>query len=369
VVISFPGPASATGEDVAEFHVHGGVAVIAGVLDAGCRVAGVRLAQPGEFTRRAFDAGKLDLTEIDGLADLIAAETEAQRRQALTQMQGALSRQCEDWRALLILAMARVEADLDFADGEDDVPAGVGAEVYALIEQIVEEAVHLLAQAPVAERLRDGLVVAVLGAPNAGKSSLVNVLARRDVAIVSPRAGTTRDVLEAPLNLGGYPITLVDTAGLRESDDPIEAEGIARARARSASADLTLLLMSADAPAPTIDKAWRVWTKSDVSAPLQEVDYVLSVKSGEGVSDLLEGLTVWAQRTLPTGETAVLTRARHVQALRAMVEELIAARAQTDLVLVAEHLRMAARALGRVTGRVDVEDVLDSIFSSFCIGK
>jgi len=369
LVLWFPRPHSATGEDVAEFHVHGGRAVLEALLAAATRVPDVRLAEAGEFSRRAFAHGKLDLTAIEGLGDLIEAATEAQRRQALDQMQGRLATLYEGWRSDLIGALAAVEADLDFAEGEDDVPAGLDAEVRGTVRALVAAIDGHLADARRGERLRDGLTVAVVGAPNAGKSSLINMLTQRDVAIVSPEPGTTRDVIEAHLDLGGFPVTLIDTAGLREIGDAVESEGVRRARARAASADLVVQLSAPDAPSPPLPGAWQVASKIDLhGAPAEGLG--VSTMTGEGVASLVAALTRWAAEALAPGEAPLLTRARHREALvhcRAAMGDALAVRG--DLVLVAEGLRAAAHALGRITGRVDVEDVLDQVFSRFCIGK
>ena len=244
VVLWFPGPASATGEDVAEFHVHGGRAVLAALFAALPAFDNVRPAEPGEFTRRAFENGKLDLTEAEGLDDLIHADTDRQRRQALRQLKGLLGDKARDWRAQIIEASALIEAGIDFSD-EGDVPAELIAPALAKIKTLLGEIEEVLAAQGRSERLRDGLVVAIAGPPNVGKSTLMNQLARREVAIVSPHAGTTRDIIEVQLDLDGYPVTVIDTAGIRETDDPVEQEGVRRARARAAEADLVLWLTDA----------------------------------------------------------------------------------------------------------------------------
>lgn len=372
LVLWFPGPASFTGEDVAEFHVHGGPAVVSGVLAALGRQDGLRPAEPGEFTRRAFLAGKMDLTQVEGLADLINAETEAQRRQALRQMQGVLTDLYEGWRTRLIRALAYVEADIDFSD-EDDVPEHVSAQVRGQIEQLSSEIAQHLADGSRGERLRDGLSVAIIGKPNAGKSSLLNALAKRDVAIVSNIAGTTRDIIEVHLNLGGYPVTLIDTAGLRETDDPVEAIGVARARARAEAADLRLHLTPfGEEPGAADENTLSVITKIDLgdAAPgFRDGRFHVSVLSGAGLGDLVSHLADWAGKALGGGESVLLTRERHRHALEHCRTHLQAALVQPDLVLMAEDMRLAARSLGRITGRVDVEDLLDVIFRDFCIGK
>src|SRR5579864_2113144 len=245
VVLYFPGPASATGEDVVEFHIHGGRAVQAALFAALSRLENVRAAEPGEFTRRAFENGKLDLTEAEALDDLIHADTDRQRRQALRQLQGLLGNRARDWRARIIEASALIEAGIDFSD-EGDVPAELIAPAREKIRTLLGEVQEVLAGQGRSERLRDGLVVAIAGPPNVGKSTLINALARREVAIVSPHAGTTRDVIEVQLDLDGYPVTVIDTAGIRETDDPVEQEGVRRARARAAEADLVLWVTDSD---------------------------------------------------------------------------------------------------------------------------
>src|ERR1700751_2952355 len=268
VVLWFPGPARATGEDVAEFHVHGGRAVLAALFDAIAAFENVRPAEPGEFTRRAFENGKLDLTEAEGLDDLIHADTDRQRRQALRQLKGLLGDKARDWRARIIEASALIEAGIDFSD-EGDVPAELIAPAIAKIGSLLGEIEKVLAAQAQSERLRDGLVVAIAGPPNVGKSTLINLLARREVAIVSPHAGTTRDVIEVQLDLDGYPVTLIDTAGIRETDDPVEQEGVRRARARAAEADLVLWLFDSAAavrPDEGATPLWMVRNKIDLGA-------------------------------------------------------------------------------------------------------
>ena len=258
VVLWFPGPGSATGEDVAEFHVHGGRAVFAALFAALSALPDMRAAEPGEFTRRAFENGKLDLTEAEGLDDLIHADTERQRRQALRQLKGLLGDKARDWRAQIIEASALIEAGIDFSD-EDDVPAELIAPALEKIKKLLGEIEEVLAAQGQSERLRDGLVVAIAGPPNVGKSTLMNALARREVAIVSPHAGTTRDIIEVQLDLDGYPVTVIDTAGIRETDDPVEQEGVRRARARAAEADLVLWLADAGQEEIVQDGAAPVW--------------------------------------------------------------------------------------------------------------
>jgi tRNA modification GTPase len=388
----FPAPHSETGEDVAEIQLHGGHAVIAAVLDALGGLAGCRLAEAGEFTRRGFENGKLDLTEVEGLADLIAAETPAQRRLAYRQLKGLIGNRAEEWRRRLIEALALVEARIDFSD-EADVPEELVKPALHAAQQLRNEIVASLADGGRGERLRDGLVVAIAGPPNAGKSTLLNLLARREAAIVSPYAGTTRDVIEVHLDLGGYPVTLLDTAGIRESDEPVEQEGIRRASERAATADLVLWVVDVSAngggfierPANLAEGCvWLVKNKVDVAfdkGQSQSVKYhsnefkfisALSAKSGTGLDELVRELTSFSEGFFGATETVLVTRGRHRRALNETVSCLDRALAQSasgSEELIAEDLRSAATTLGRLTGRVDVEDILDVIFRDFCIGK
>jgi tRNA modification GTPase len=388
LVLWFPGPHSFTGEDVLEVHLHGGRAVVSGIIAALSDLPGLRPAEPGEFTRRAFLNGRLDLTAVEGLADLIDAETRAQARQALHQLDGALGRLYEEWRRVLLGALARLEAEIDFAP-EEEVPDDLLASVRPEVERLSAEIATHLADGHRGERLRAGLTVAVIGPPNAGKSSLVNRLARRDVAIVTPVPGTTRDVLEVHLDLAGYPVTLLDTAGLREASDLVEAEGVRRARDRAERADLRLIMFDGaawpsldPATAALVDRAAVVTVnKSDLIGERGERGHLavggraalpLSCLTGDGLPGLLEVLTERARELMTTGDEPLLTRARHRSALQAAAEALArfsAAPGGAELALMAEDLRLAARALGRITGEVAVEDVLDRIFAEFCIGK
>jgi tRNA modification GTPase len=457
----FPAPASETGEDTAELQLHGGRAVIAATLAALSRLPSLRPAEAGEFTRRGFENGKLDLTAVEGLADLVAAETQGQRRQALRQLQGVLGNRAEGWRQRLIQALALVEARIDFSD-EADVPEDLLGPALVIARELSGEIAAALADGGRGERLREGLTVAIAGPPNAGKSTLLNRLAKREAAIVSPYAGTTRDVIEVHLDLGGWPVTLLDTAGIRDSEDPVEMEGVRRARERAQGADLVLWLVDAAdedarnaAPsgaaksssvipgreqserarnpesqvvvpgfrvrasgAPRNDEAigpptWLIRNKIDriqlrqgnestiristrdetksistkplpnmVNQPLNRKNesngnnydslFSISALTGEGFDALLQQLARQAETFLAGSESALITRERH----RHTLEEALAAlrRAQAPEVaakedLLAEELRLAARALGRLTGRVDVEDILDVIFRDFCIGK
>jgi tRNA modification GTPase len=376
VALWFPGPASATGEDVAEFHVHGGRAVLASIFTALATLENMRAAEPGEFTRRAFENGKLDLTEAEGLDDLIHADTDRQRRQALRQLKGLLGDRARDWRARIIEASALIEAGIDFSD-EGDVPAELIAPALLKIEALLAEIKEVLAAQGQSERLRDGLVVAIAGPPNVGKSTLMNQLARREVAIVSPHAGTTRDVIEVQLDLDGYPVTVIDTAGIRETDDPVEQEGVRRARARAAEADLVLWLADAtheeihhDGTAPV----WRVRNKIDLDSttrPMAEAGFAISARSGDGLPELIAALVGFAQDYFGSSEGGLISRTRQRQLLQQTAASL---QRSIDVVeegeeLAAEELRVAAHSLGRLLGRVDVEDILDVIFRQFCVGK
>ena len=374
VVLWFPGPASATGEDVAEFHVHGGRAVLAALFAALSSFENVRAAEPGEFTRRAFENGKLDLTEAEGLDDLIHADTDRQRRQALRQLQGLLGDRARDWRERIIEASALIEAGIDFSD-EGDVPAELMAPAVKSIKTLQGEIAEVLAAQGHAERLRDGLVVAIAGPPNVGKSTLVNQLARREVAIVSPHAGTTRDVIEVQLDLDGYPVTVIDTAGIRETDDPVEQEGVRRARARAEDADLVLWLVEGednfDRGAMRSGPVWIVRNKIDLGGVGPQGEFGISASRGDGIPQLVEALVKFAAEFFGLSEGAMVTRARQRDLLSRASDSL---RRSLDLVedgeeLAAEELRAAAYALGRLLGRVDVEDVLGAIFQKFCIGK
>jgi len=383
LVVCFSAPASATGEDVAEFHVHGGRAVIAALIDTLAAQPGLRPAEAGEFTRRAFDNGKLDLTEVEGLADLINAETEAQRRQALRQYDGALARLYDGWRIRVTEALAHVEAAIDFPD--EDLPANALDRALADIPALVDDIGRHLDDRRRGERLRQGLTVAIVGAPNVGKSSLLNRIAQRDAAIVAETAGTTRDVIEVHLDLAGYPVTLADTAGLRAAGDMIEEEGVRRARARAETADIRLVVVDAAAwPAvdPEVAETARgehvivVANKIDLT-PLEagialhgKAVLGVSALTGEGVPALLECLAKSADVAFGAGgEAPSITRARHRSALQDCRQALKRAVTAAAAELAAEDLRLAAREFGRITGRVDVEDVLDIIFRDFCIGK
>jgi tRNA modification GTPase len=482
----FPGPQSETGEDVAELQLHGGHAVVAAVFAALAQIDGLRMAEAGEFTRRAFENGKLDLTAVEGLADLVMAETEGQRRQAFRQMAGALRDRSEHWRTQLIQALALVEARIDFSD-EADVPQDLVTPALQIARSLEGDIASVLAEGNRGQRLREGFFVAIAGPPNAGKSTLLNRIAKREAAIVSPYAGTTRDVIEVHLDLDGLPVTLLDTAGIRETDDPVEIEGVRRARERAAAADLILWVVEAGdalqhdavgnalrsrdevgssarsrgvgaemhAHPPEDGEAGRVtqlspnervaqlspdervaqlapnenglssresgrtpvWLirnkidldqglrqtneqriqsngnsersirvnkplknmsnkalteKSEFEFTLNELEFDISAKTGEGFEVLLNALGRFAGKFLAGAESALVTRERHRRALQdtlAALRRALAPGLASREDLLAEELRLAARALGRLTGRVDVDDVLDVIFRDFCIGK
>lgn len=380
LVLWFPGPHSETGEDLLEIQHHGGPAVLAALLEVLQGLPGFRLASPGEFSRRAFLNGKLDLTAAEGLADLIEADTRAQARQAMRQLEGELGRLYADWRERLLTALALIEAEIDFA-AEEEVPEAMLGRIAPELCALAGAMAGHLADGHRGERLRQGLTVAVVGAPNVGKSSLVNLLARRDVAIVTAIPGTTRDVIEVPLDLGGVPVVLLDTAGLREAADPVEAEGIARARRRAATADLVLHLADASDPgtwdAGEVGAASlvRVMNKIDLAdvGTLSEGAIGISCRTGAGIPELLARLQATAHPMTAAGAAPLLTRQRHREAVTAAHAALLAAVAEAEstaeLALAAENLRVAARSIGEITGAVGVEAVLDRIFATFCIGK
>jgi tRNA modification GTPase len=385
----FPGPGSETGEDVAELQLHGGRAVIAAVLRALAQVEGLRPAEPGEFTRRGFENGKLDLTAVEGLADLIYAETEAQRRQAYRQLKGLLGNRAETWRTRLIEALALVEARIDFSD-EADVPEDLVAPALAKVRALRDEVTDALRDASRGERLRDGLVVAIAGPPNVGKSTLLNRIAKREAAIVSPYAGTTRDVIEVHLDLEGYPVTLLDTAGIRDSEDPVEQEGVRRARQRASEADLVIWVEDArevreqhnSEPVRATALTWRVRNKVDL-LPLvnnksntlkyntSTLEFNTSATMGAGVDKLIDALARQARDFFGI-EPALVSRERQrivLENVHTALDRALREGASGREDIIAEELRLAAAALGRLTGRVDVEDILDVIFRDFCIGK
>jgi tRNA modification GTPase len=388
LVLWFQGPASYTGEDAAEFHVHGGRAVVEALLEA-LAAQGLRLAEPGEFTRRSFENGKLDLTQAEGVADLIDAETEAQRRQALGQLGGALSQRYDAWRGLLVQALAMLEAAVDFPD--EELPEDVAARARPGLEALEAEIGAALADASRGRRVRDGFRIALVGAPNAGKSTLLNALAERDAAIVTATPGTTRDIIEVPLTLGGYKTLLADTAGLRKTEDTIEAEGVRRARAWAAGADLRLWVIDAamfhvkqDEELAVVQPGdWAVINKIDLvdSFRLDELREILSAKGltvvelaarkPGGAEQARAALMTHVVEALSGAEFPAATRIRHAESLTEARTYLQRALSDVGLEveLAAEDVRLAARSLSRITGRIDPEDVLDRVFSSFCIGK
>ena len=376
LILWFPGPRSATGEDVAELHLHGSRAVLAAVMQVLSRL-GLRLAEPGEFTRRAFLNGKLDLLQSEAIADLAAAETEAQRRQALRQLGGELGDVYRRWRDRLTRILAHLEAAIDFPD--EDLPPEIEDRILGDTEGLVAEIERHLADGHRGERLRDGIDVAIVGPPNAGKSSLLNRIARRDVAITSPVPGTTRDVIEVAIDLGGYPVVLADTAGLRDSADAIEQEGKRRAVQRAEQAEIRLFVFDTAHPADAAGAS--TWAGADTILVANKIDLVpvaetdlsppalpVSALTGEGIDRLL---TMLGERVAQTYriEAPVLTRARHRQALEEAAASLRRSFSAALPELRAEDLRLALRSLGRITGAVDVEDLLDVIFRDFCIGK
>jgi len=382
LVLWFEGPQSFTGEDVAEFHVHGGRAVVAGLLGALAGQPGLRAAEAGEFTRRAFENGKLDLTAVEGLADLIEAETAAQRRQALRQMDGALGWLYEDWRSRLVRILAYAEAEIDFPD--EEVPGDLSRQLLPEAEALASEIRIHLDDGGKGERLREGVEVVILGPPNAGKSSLLNRLAGREAAIVSEEAGTTRDIVEVRLDIGGVPVTLADTAGLREAGGAIEREGIRRALMRAEKADLRIMVDARGADGriegdsgmivtgAATDDIW-VLNKADLGGDRPEGFISVSARTGEGMEELISALAARVGSIGEAAEHPMITRARHREGLRTCLSALERGceglSQERPVELLAEDLRLAARALGRITGRVDVEDLLDVVFHDFCIGK
>jgi len=369
LVLSFAGPNSFTGEDVVEFHLHGSIAVVRSVLDILGKFPKTRVAEPGEFTRRALENEKMDLAQVEGLGDLIEAETEAQRKQAFRVLSGHLGELVEVWRSNLIRAAALLEATIDFAD--EDVPIDVTPEVTALLNGVRQEISKEVKGTRVAERIRAGFEVAIVGAPNAGKSTLLNALAGRDAAITSETAGTTRDIIEVRMDLGGIPVTLLDTAGLRDSIDAVESIGIDRAIKRAQRADLRIFLAKPDEALmiSPIEEDIVVGPKADLSP---EISYGISGKTGEGIPELIEKVqTVLQARAATVG---LATHQRHRQALEQaegfleMAAEVLD-RGPDHYDIAAEELRSAIRALEAMVGRIDVENLLDEIFANFCLGK
>ena len=378
LALYFKAPASFTGEDTVEYHVHGGKAVIDALTRALARQPGHRPAEPGEFTRRAFENGKLDLTAAEGLADLINAETDGQREQALMQMGGALEKLYSDWTHRLTRLLAHQEAEIEFP--EDDMPEGITQAIIPGIKTLIADLNTHLDDNHRGERLREGVTIAIVGAPNAGKSSLMNALARRDVAIVSTQAGTTRDIIEAHLNIAGYPVILADTAGLRDAThDIIEIEGMARARKKAEEADFRLALFDAATPpdaqtlalAQNMPRTVTVWNKSDLTQAPHKDGISISALTGNGIPELLECLRTLIRDFYGDINRAApaLSRPRHRHLVTQCRDYLDAALTAKLPELAAEDLRMGLRALARLTGHVGVEDMLDIVFRDFCIGK
>ncbi len=391
LVLFFNAPHSFTGEHVLEFQVHGGRAVVKRLLHALATFPNTRLAEAGEFSRRAFEANKMDLVEVEALADLIDAETEAQRRQAVRGLDALLSNHAEQWRGHLLRALAWVEAEIDFPE-EDEVPQELNPEVFHLVQQVHHESGQLLNDQNRGERLRSGAIVAIAGLPNAGKSSFLNRVAQRSVAIVSDIPGTTRDALEVNLDLEGYPVTMVDTAGIRETEDAIEKQGVRIAQDWLEKSDLVLWMIDSSANVmpeiPDMLKTKRFWVilnKADIfdsdahvsreklfAFSQAEKICFISAKQGDGVVDLLDQLTQWVREEFESDQEPLITRERHrviLQQLHSVLEQSIANYSHLPRELLAEDLWLATRILSRISGRVDAEEVLGEIFSSFCIGK
>ena len=381
LVIWFPGPASFTGEDVVEFQIHGGKATTEALCGALSEIDGCRLAEPGEFSRRAFFNEKLDLAEVEGLADLIVAETEAQRKQALRQLSGALSEKFDNWRKELLTCLAHVEAAIDFPD--EDLPLELPGNTKHNILGMSQEIAQYLDDQHKGERLREGFQIVIVGAPNVGKSSLLNYLAERDVAIVSEQAGTTRDVIEVRLDLEGFPVIVADTAGLRTTSDEVEGEGVLRARNRASLADLGVFVFDASSlntHDPIVELIGPddlvVINKADLVADLKVPGelkkfspIIVSLKDGTNLGTFIHTLTQQVVGRFSLVGPAPITRLRHREALEEAAAALSRAQRAPEVELMAEDLRHATRELGRITGEVDVEDVLDVIFREFCIGK
>ena len=376
LVLWFPGPASFTGEDCIEFQVHGGKAVVASIISALGQMAGLRPSEPGEFTRRAFLNHRLDLTQVEALADLIDSETEHQRRQAIRQLDGALGQHARHWRGQLVRALALIEAEIDFVE-EDDAPQQVVDQVCEIVAAVNAEIRGILNKGPVGERLRDGLTVVLAGRPNVGKSSLFNHIAGREAAIVSPLAGTTRDIISVNIDIAGYPVQFFDTAGMRRSKNLIENMGISKAKKAAQDADLVLWLFDSGSKAQsnTIggNEVWYVKTKSDLGEAVPDLaGWHISSNTGQGVDELLAAIGTFAHERFGGGETHVLTRERHRLALAEVsraLEHIKLDGLDGQLELIGEDLRVALKYLGKLVGEVGVEEILGEIFSTFCIGK
>lgn len=377
LALAFPAPHSFTGEDVLELHTHGSRAVCRALLDALASIPGLRLAEPGEFARRAFHHGKFDLAQAEAIADLIDADTASQHAQALRQLGGGLTVRVEALRTGILEPLALLEAYIDFPD--EEIPDAVLAQTQRAVANLAAELDAMLADRGIGEKIREGIEIIILGAPNAGKSSLMNALARRDIAIVSPEAGTTRDLLEVQLDLGGYAVTLIDTAGLRETASGIEAEGIRRARERARKAEIKLQLidsvtmaeLSSDNHIETDDSTLIVYTKSDLvtTDDAAFATHAISTVTGAGMDALIARLQAKIASAMESATSPLITRARHRESLSAARSALIRFQPDLPLELACEELRHAATAIGKITGKIAVDDVLDLVFSRFCIGK
>lgn len=382
LALFFLGPKSFTGEDVAELQVHGSLSVIRELLDVLGKMDGLRHAEPGEFTRRAFLNGKMDLLEAEGLADLIESETPAQRAQALSQMQGSASLYYDALRTQTVTALALLEAYIDFPD--EEIPDSVLGQVQTTVDGLKATLRETLADNRRGEMLREGIRVVILGAPNVGKSSLLNALAQRDAAIVSPQAGTTRDAIDVHMNIGGFPVILTDTAGIRETADDIEKEGVRRALKHGQAADITLIMLDATdilSPDPNIisqatDKSIIIVNKCDlcpkighVGFPLNNKILYVSVQTGQGLADIIEAIENVISSFNNSSLHSVITRQRHRMLLQEALAIILPFSTDKPLELACEELRQAAHSIGRITGKIAVDDVLDVVFKQFCIGK
>ncbi|SNY90522.1 tRNA modification GTPase trmE [Cohaesibacter sp. ES.047] len=382
LVLSFPGEKSFTGEDTVEFHLHGGRAIVKAMIDLLGSFEGCRLAEAGEFARRAFENGKFDLTEIEGLADLIDADTENQRKQAMRQASGAHRSVIDGWRDVLLYARSMIEAELDFAD-EEDVPGSVSDVIWLKLDALKYEIEDHLSRADHGERLRNGMTVVLVGHPNAGKSSLLNWFAKRDVAIVTEEAGTTRDLLELHLDIAGYPVTMIDTAGLREAENLVEREGIRRALEKSEHADLLIEIVDASSVDKRVEVKSRarrmvLFNKQDrigsETKPVNsgaEEEFSVAVKTGLGMANFYDSFVKQIKESFNGAEDVLITRKRHETYLRECVDNVDKALIYSDspLEIRSEFLRTAGDSLGKITGRIDVEEMLGVIFSQFCVGK